>query len=204
MKTVDTKGQQCPAQLIAKRKALKESAEGEIIEVLTDNKSSHDNITRYLKDNKITFSVQETAGVWTIKVRAGNSGTELSAAEQYCTTEIPHFTKGDFVIAFSSDKMGEGDDELGKLLVINFLKAVKDLDSLPSSMVFYNSGAKLGIEGSPTADILKELHGMGVKIVFCGTCAKHFSIEAKIKTGILGNMFEIAQIMASAGNVIKP
>ena len=47
------------------------------------------------------------------------------------TDSIAHFHKGDFIIVISSDKMGEGDDELGQLLMSNFIKAVKDLDKLP-------------------------------------------------------------------------
>jgi selenium metabolism protein YedF len=204
MKLVDTRGQQCPAPLIATRKALKGAAQSETFKVLTDNKTSHDNITRYLADNKIAFTVTESAGVWTISITAGINSLPLSEAEEYCTTDVPHFSKGDFVIAFASDKMGEGDEALGKLLIINFLKAIKDLDILPSCIVFYNNGVKLGIDGTGSAEHLKEIGSMGVKLVFCATCAKHYTIEPEIRIGILGNMFEIAQIMASAGNVIKP
>jgi hypothetical protein len=41
-------------------------------------------------------------------------------------------------------------------------------------------------------------------MLFCATCAKFYSLEKKIKVGSLSNMFEIAQAMASAGNIIKP
>jgi len=56
---------------------------------------------------------------------------------------------GDFVIAFTSDKMGDGDEELGHLLMGNFIKAIKDLDVLPRKMVFYNKGVTLGAVESP-------------------------------------------------------
>ncbi len=45
--------------------------------------------------------------------------------------------------------MGDGDEELGHLLMINFIKAIKDLDILPGKMVFYNKGVTLGAEDSP-------------------------------------------------------
>ena len=51
MRIVDTKGQLCPAPLIAAKKALKETTEGESFIVLTDNKTSFDNLSRFLKDN---------------------------------------------------------------------------------------------------------------------------------------------------------
>lgn len=203
MSIVDTRGQLCPAPLIAARKALKEAVTGEPITVITDNRTSYENISRYLKDNRIEFRTDENAGIWTLTVRA--TGQEPSAnAEEYCITSLPHFTQGDFVIAFTSDKMGDGDEELGHLLMTNFIKAVKDLDTLPSKMVFYNKGVCLGAEDSPVYEFLREIQSMGVALYFCATCADHYSLREKIKLGVLGNMFEIAQIMASAGNVVKP
>ena len=73
----------------------------------------------------------------------------LTKAEAYCAAEIPHFSQGDFIIVFNSDKMGEGDEELGRLLMTNFIKAIKDLDVLPDKMIFYNNGVKLGSIDSP-------------------------------------------------------
>ena len=204
MQTIDTKGQQCPAPLIATKRALKGSDRGDSFEVLTDNKTALDNISRFLKDNKTAYSVTEDSGVWIITVSKGNQDASLTNAEDCCTPEIPHFSKGDFIIVFNSDKMGEGDEELGRLLIANFIKAIKDLDVLPGKMIFYNNGVKLGSMDSSVCDHLKEIEKMGVTLLFCATCAKYYSLEDKIKIGILSNMFSIAQVMASAGNIIKP
>jgi selenium metabolism protein YedF len=204
MRIIDTKGQQCPAPIIATKKALKESKTGETFKVLTDNQISQNNLTRFLKDNNTEFSVEETDGVWTITVTKKSAEVHYAKPEEYCTTDVPHFSKGNFIIAFTSDKMGEGDGELGRLLIINFIKAIKELDKLPEKMVFYNYGVKLGSVESPVFDHLKEIEKMGVELVLCATCVKYYSLEDKIKIGSLGNMFEIAQAMASAGNIIKP
>jgi len=177
---------------------------GETFIVLTDNQTSLNNLNRFLKDNKAPFSVNEEGGVWTISITKVNVEEVKSAAEEYCTTEIPHFSKGDFIIVFSSDKMGEGDDELGHLLMTNFIKALKDLDVLPQKMVFYNSGVKLGADDSPVASHLKAIEKMGVELFLCATCAKYYSIDDKIHVGSMSNMFEITQLMASSGNIIKP
>ena len=105
---------------------------------------------------------------------------------------------------FSSDKMGEGDENLGCLLMRNFILAIKELDLLPAKMVFYNSGVQLVSDKSPVLNHLQELEKMGVTLLFCETFARHYSIVDKISAGILSNMFEIAQTMSSAGNIIKP
>lgn len=204
MRIVDTRGQKCPAPLIATKRALKESKEGESFKVITDNNTSFSNVSRYLADNKTKFKAGEKDGLWTLIVSKLTTSEPLNEVEDYCVSDIPHFRKGDFIIAFNSDKMGEGEEELGRLLITNFIKAIKDLDVLPSKMVFYNSGVKLGVTGSPVHEHLKEIETMGVSLLFCATCVNFYSLHEKVKIGTLSNMFEIAQSMASAANVVKP
>jgi selenium metabolism protein YedF len=204
MRVIDTKGQQCPAPIIATKKALKEAKQGEIFLVLTDNKTSLDNLIRFLKDNKTEFSVGQAGDTWTLRITKKTAEVQQSEAERYCSTDIPHFKQGNFIIVFSSDKMGEGDEELGHLLMTNFIKAIKELETLPKTMVFYNNGVKLGTVNSPVSEHLKEIEKMGVGLLFCATCIKYYSIEEKMKTGSLSNMYEIAQVMASAEHIIKP
>lgn len=204
MHTIDTRGQQCPAPLIATKRALLETGKGDSFMVLTDSKTSMDNISRFLKDNKTEFSSKEENNTWIITVTKKVPDISRTKAEDYCTSEIPHFAQGDFVIAFTSDKMGEGEEELGRLLILNFIKAIKDLDILPLKMVFYNNGVKLGADDSPVVAHLREIEKMGVELLLCATCAKYYSLEEKIRIGTLSNMYDIARVMASAGNVVKP
>lgn len=204
MKIVDTRGELCPAPLIATRRALKDPESGNSFLVLTDNKTSLDNVSRYLKDNKTAFTVSESSGTWTLKVTKTGNLDEAVKAEDYCTTDVPHFTKGDFIVVISSDKMGEGDDYLGHLLMGNFIKALKDLDNLPQKIVFYNKGVTLVTKESPLIEHLTDLEKMGVEILLCATCVNHYKIAEKTGAGILSNMYVIAEAMASAGKIIKP
>ena len=203
MKTVNTKGQLCPTPLILTKRALNETAQGGSFILIIDNQVSFANVSRYLKDNKITFSVAENNNVWTLTVTKNNKTPIEHKVESYYSNDIPHLQKGDFVISIASDKIGEGDSELGILLMINFIKAIRDLDVLPSKITFYNSGVFLGRKNSPVYDELKDLEKMGVGLYFCGTCINHYSLTDEINTGIVSNMFEIAQILASAGKIIK-
>jgi selenium metabolism protein YedF len=204
MKIVDTKGQLCPAPLIATKRALKETQPGESFVVLTDNQTSFTNVSRFLKDNNTPFTSTEKGGLWTLTVTKNTGELSKPNVEEYCEVEVPHFQKGDFVIAISSDRMGEGDADLGTLLMTNFIKAVHDLDILPSKMVFYNRGVFLGRKESSVLELLKDLERMGVTLFLCGTCINHYSLRDEITIGNVSNMFEIAQIMSSAGKVLKP
>jgi selenium metabolism protein YedF len=204
MRIVDTKGQLCPAPLIAAKRALKETAEGESFILLTDNKTSFDNLSRFLKDNKADFEINESDGLWTLTIKKTLGDVVQTRAEEYCTSAISHFEKGDYIVAITSDKMGEGDNDLGHLLIQNFIKALQDLDKLPQHIVFYNRGVTLAIEDSPVIRHIKDLEKMGVEIHLCATCVNHYKLEKKIAAGSLSNMYSIAEIMASAGHVIRP
>ncbi len=204
MKIVNTKGQLCPAPIIATRRALKEASSGESFMVQTDNQVSFNNLSRFLKDNNTEFSTNESGGVWNIVITKGAGGLISPDAEKYCAPEIAHFQKGNFIIALTSDKMGEGDEVLGKLLITNFIKALKDLDELPQKMVFYNKGVMLASDNSPVIDHLRDLEKMGVELLLCATCVDHYSLGSRISSGTLSNMYSIAQTMASAGNIVKP
>ena len=204
MRIVDTKGQLCPAPLIAAKKALKETAEGESFIVLTDNQTSFDNLSRFLKDNKAEVQVSEAGGVWALTITQTTVNVVLTKPEEYCAPSISHFEKGNFVVAITSDKMGEGDEELGHLLMTNFIKALKDLDKLPQKMVFYNNGVKLASNSSPVVEHLKDIEKMGVEIILCATCVNYYSLESLIGVGIVSNMYTIAELLASAGNIVRP
>jgi len=204
MRIVDTKGQLCPAPLIAAKKALRATADGESFILLTDNQTSFDNLSRFLKDNNADFKVSKDAEVWTLTItRIAGSVSEVRA-EDYCAPAIAHFEKGNYIVVVSSDKMGDGDEELGHLLMSNFIKAIKDLDKLPLKIVFYNRGVMVATNNSPVIDHLKDLEKMGVELLLCATCINHYSLAENFGTGTLSNMYTIAEVMTSGVNIIKP
>jgi selenium metabolism protein YedF len=204
MRVVDTKGQLCPAPLIATKRALKETATGDSILVLTDNQTSFNNLTRFLKDNNTGFHVSEKDGVWSLTVTKSADDIAQAIVGDYCDTTITHFEKGNFIVVISSDMMGEGDDKLGTLLMENFIKAIKDLDKLPEKIVFYNKGVFLASKNSPVIEHLKDFEKMGIDLLLCATCVNYYSLESNVGAGTLSNMYVIAEAMASAGNIIKP
>jgi selenium metabolism protein YedF len=204
MKIVDTKGQLCPAPLIAAKRALREIVVGDSFIILTDNQTSFNNLSRFLKDNNTKFSITEEAGVWTLTVTKLAGGVSETSAEEYCAPAVSHFEKGNFIVVISSDKMGDGDDELGHLLMSNFIKALKDLDRLPQKMVFYNKGVTIVTKSSPVIGHLTDLEKMGVELLLCATCVNYYKIEEQRGAGILSNMYVIAEAMASAEKIIKP
>ena len=108
------------------------------------------------------------------------------------------------VVVVSSDRMGEGNDELGKVLIKGFIFAVTQLDTLPKTMLFYNGGATLTAEGSDSLEDLKSLEAQGVEIMTCGTCLDYYGLKEKLQVGTVTNMYSIVETMAKAGRIVKP
>ena len=100
--------------------------------------------------------------------------------------------------------MGEGAEELGKILMKSFLYALTQQDELPDTILFYNGGAKLTCECSESLEDLKDLAARGVEILTCGTCLNFYGITEKLQVGSVTNMYDIVERMSSADRVIKP
>jgi selenium metabolism protein YedF len=203
MKIVDTRGKKCPTPIIETRKALKESVSGEGFRVLVDNRTSFLNVSRFLTDNKISFIVTESSGVWTFDVNNETDTIEITPAEDYCAGGNDAGPSG-YAVAVTSEFMGQGDDKLGKILIKSFFTALSVIDELPTSIVFYNSGVKLASTASEVSDLLREIEGKGVEIILCGTCIDYFGLGKDIAAGKIGDMYLILQKLSAAGSVIRP
>jgi len=107
------------------------------------------------------------------------------------------------MVMVATDKMGRGNDELGKKLMISFLKTLKEMGDELWRLVFVNNGVKLTIAGSEVLPVLKELEDGGVYILVCGTCLTHFDLLDKKQAGETTNMLDIVTAMQLADKVIN-
>lgn len=110
------------------------------------------------------------------------------------------------IIYLNSDTMGFGSDELGKILVRNFLLTIAEDQNLKIKAIFLvNAAVKLACEGSHVLDALGELENKGAKIYSCGTCLDYFNLKEKLKSGTAGNMKLLcAQLCDENTFVIRP
>ena len=116
---------------------------------------------------------------------------------------IPN-AKRSTVVVISSDAMGSGDDTLGKVLMKGFIFALSQQDELPSTILFYNGGARLTCADAPTLEDLRSLEAMGVEILTCGTCLNHYGLTDQLKVGGVTNMYVIVEKQMQADKVIRP
>ena len=204
MKTIDTRGTLCPAPLIMTKRAIKGSNIGDEIEVLADNDIAVQNLLRYLKELNIETIQTKDSDITSIRFVIGNT-TKLSAtvtsAESFCA--IPS-AKAGYTVVLKSVNMGEGDCELGEILMRSCLNSLIELDDLPSCIILYNDGVKLAIDGSDSSQALKNLEEAGVELIICGTCIDFYQLKDQIKIGVISNMYKINSVLSNASHVVYP
>lgn len=201
MITVNAMGDNCPIPVIKTKKAMQALTGPETIEVLVDNEIAVQNVTKMASSSGGQVS-SEKLGEKEFKITIHMEGAPAAdaAEEAACAPDA----KGDMVVVVSSDRMGSGNDDLGKVLIKGFIFAVTQLDTLPKTMLFYNGGATLTTEGSDSLEDLKSLEAQGVEIMTCGTCLDYYGLKEKLAVGTVTNMYSIVETLAKAGKIIKP
>lgn len=200
MITVNAMGDNCPIPVIKTKKAMQALNGPETIEVLVDNEIAVQNVTKMASASGGQVSSEKVSDA-EFKIMIQIEGAPSSSEEEVsCVPDARDNT----VVVVSSDRMGTGNDELGKVLIKGFIFAVTQLDTLPKTMLFYNGGATLTAEGSDSLEDLKSLEAQGVEIMTCGTCLDYYGLKEKLQVGTVTNMYSIVETMAKAGRIIKP
>jgi len=104
----------------------------------------------------------------------------------------------------NSDKMGQGDPELGKQLMGAFLRELANSDEVIDVIGCVNSGINLTTEGSEAMASLRVLEEKGARIGTCGTCLDFHAKRDDLLIGEIGSMDQTVQIMSKADRVIRP
>ncbi len=201
MKILDAKGLKCPMPLIKTKKALQEIEKDEALKIIIDNETSVKNVEHFLTDNGMEATRSEKNGIYEIVVNKQDGDLEEVQAEAYCA---PSGEKDNsYVVMFAKDRLGEGSNELGNVLVAGLLNTIIERDVLPEKIIFMNSGINLVLNDSPALPLLKELDEKGVDLVSCGTCLDYFGTMDKLAVGRVSNMYEILESMLAVGKVIN-
>lgn len=201
MITVNAMGDNCPIPVVKTKKAMQALTGPETIEVLVDNEIAVQNVTKMASGAGGQVS-SEKLGDAEFKITISMEGAvkEEASEDAVCAPDA----RDNMVVVVSSDRMGIGNDELGKVLIKGFIFAVTQLDALPKTMLFYNGGATLTAEGSDSLEDLKSLEAQGVEILTCGTCLDYYGLKDKLAVGSVTNMYSIVETMAKAGKIIRP
>jgi selenium metabolism protein YedF len=99
--------------------------------------------------------------------------------------------------------MGRGEDPLGDILIRGFFHTLGEVEPIPQTVIFFNTGVKLACEGSPILEDLESLEDLGVQMLVCGTCLNYFEVTDQLAAGQVSNMYDIAETILGAGKVVN-
>jgi len=188
---IDVRGVPCPKPVIMTKQAIKEG-ESEI-DVLSDNPTSVENIKRLATGEGYSHSVVENPDE-TILIKLKKEEKMVKIEEE---------VKSKTVILMDSDKIGKGDEELGKILMKSFLECLKTSDKPLAKIILLHSGVKLATVLDDFVNVLKEIEKKGVEILVCGICLDFFNLKNDLKVGRVTNFYEVTEILLSNDRIVK-
>lgn len=192
MQELDCRNLPCPGPVIQTKKFLEKSG-GDSVRIIVDAGAARENVTRFL-----------TGRGYVVTEKQLSDGFALTITSSATLQGIPvSSSNGGAIILVASDKLGNGPEELGQLLMKNFLISLLEVNEPPEKMFFINSGVLLTISGAETTEPLDKLAAAGVEILSCGVCLDFFSVRDKMTVGSVTNMLTIAENLLLGRSVIR-
>nr|WP_302595449.1 sulfurtransferase-like selenium metabolism protein YedF [uncultured Cellulosilyticum sp.] len=210
IKHIEARGKQCPMPLILAKKALAQLSAGDTLEVSVDNEIAMENLVKLAVQKQLSYTsegISEKHYIVRMEVQEVQESEAYDERDDMAfeMCEMPSATPtSDTVVVLSSDQMGEGEAQLGKLLLKGFIYSLTSLEKLPTKIIMYNNGAKLAIASSEVIGDLQLLEEKGVCIMTCGTCLDYYGIKDELAVGTVTNMYDIVETLAAADKIIKP
>ena len=204
-KEIDCRKMECPAPVLTTKKTL-EAESLQKVSILVDNDAAVENVSRFLSYQGYKVSVE--SGHEYSKVTGELSGETSGERpdDNESPGSIPEQSPDEAVktlVMVTSRFFGQGDDELGSALMVNFLKTIREMGDDLWRLVFVNSGVKLAVKDSKVIFELKEMENSGVDILVCGTCLTFFDLMEEKDVGQTTNMLDIVTSMQLAEKVVK-
>lgn len=223
MITINAIGDTCPIPVVKTKKAIEKLEKPDTVETLVDNEIAVGNLKKMASQMGFAVSDSKINSGYSVKITVDDidkiNDNKMSATNAKATSEAKANSiktgaddmvscniknSGEKVVVIKSEFMGDGDNELGKVLIKGFIYALSQQDELPQTMLFYNGGAKITSEGSESIEDLKALEEKGVKIFTCGTCLNYYGLTEKLCVGEATNMYEITKKMTEASLIVCP
>lgn len=191
MNILDCRNLSCPAPVIAVKNALQTSGN---LSVRLDDGAPRENVVRFARNRGYTVSEERDGAGWLLTI---------SGSDDMPTGVMVPKSEGTCVFLITSDRLGDGPEELGRLLMKNFIHTLLETATQPTHLLFMNSGVYLTCEGSDVIEALGKLVNRGVEVFSCGLCLDYFDLKERLKVGATTNMLTTAEYLLSAGLAIK-
>jgi selenium metabolism protein YedF len=207
---IDARGQACPQPVLMTKQVVDKDRPSRLT-VQVDNEAAVENVSRFLGTRGYETSTTGEGGSFTISAGYKVMKPENETGFTETAKKVPADPVADgretdqrILVLIASDRMGSGDDDLGRKLMISFINTLGEMGTDLWRLVLVNNGVKLTIQGSPVLETLQSYEKHDISIWVCGTCLSHFDLLNDKQVGETTNMLDIVTAMQLATKVITP
>jgi len=193
MKSIDCRNMACPLPVVTVKRALEEPGT-DAVTVMLDDGAPRENVVRFARNRG--YEVSETVSADGITLLITGSGGAFVTSSPVSATSARRS------LLVTSDRLGDGPEELGLLLMKNFIITLLESAELPDKILFMNRGVLLTTEGSELLEALEKLGNRGVEVLSCGVCLDFFGKREAVRAGSVTNMFTIVESLMSGSGAI--
>ncbi len=197
---LDYSQHKCPYPVVETRKQMLANP-NQPLEVLVGDQAGRDNVSRLAAKMGYQAAAETAAEGFLLHLTPAEQSQQ--PGDQPEPPAAPAGS-GKTVIYCGSDRMGDGAEEFGQLLLKNFLTTLLEMDPLPDNILFVNSGINLTTTGSDMIEVLEKLVQRGVDIASCGLCLDYYNKKEDLLVGRTTNMYEMAELQCQATRVVSP
>ena len=184
----------CPEPVIKTKNALEGLKNGEKLEILVNSIAPKENISRFLRNQNVEFSVEQNGAETKITAVKGESKLELANFDEFVCEITPKNKKT--AIYLNEEYAGSGN--VGVSLLAKFLGALLQVDNKPEYVLCVNNAVKMTTNRAhPSFKPLKDLEAAGVKILSCGSCLEAYKLVSDLSIGEMSNAYEVMQILTT-------
>lgn len=192
MKELDLRNKNCPIPLIETRKFINENR-NEDFNIILNDKVSFLSIKKYLENNMLNYSSNKRGDDYIFEVIF--DGNENLSGEKFQINNLS--------ILVMSELFGDGDEDLSRILMKSYFYALTESITLPSNIIFINSGVKLLTKEGGILNSIESLKNRGVSFLACGTCVDYYGLMDLINHADITNMYLIAEILNNSDSVVR-
>ena len=192
-KRIDARGKACPQPVMLAKKELDQGCHA--LEVLVDNPTAVQNLTRLGQSAGYTVSHTEQGGTYTVVMLGANGEPAAPPVAQAAPCS-------ETVIFIGRDSVGDGSKELGENLMKMLLYTLSQGDP-PKAILFMNGGVKIPAGEGQMVESLQSMAERGCQVLVCGTCLSYYGLTEELKVGTVSNMYEILSQMQQAQSVLS-
>lgn len=198
MKEVDARGLECPKPVLLTKETIEKDNPNNLT-VLVSNDTAVGNVTRFAENSGYSVTTTQQGNYFILHLSKGTQAQSQPVSQPRTMESVNE----NIVFFITSNEFGQGQQELGQLLMKSFINTINEANMLPATMIFVNSGIFLTTEGSPVLPALQEIAQKGVQIINCGTCLDFYKRKDQLKVGSISNMYTITETLMKATKVIR-